>query len=433
MEDACLARHNSLTGAYSPLWPLRPTCFFICSILAAHALLRFPVPFLPALRYLSTTFLCTIDRCSPPGEDLEPAPCPPLAPHPPVMSAGYLTLSRPETTTAPLHATPTTILHASSAIVTTFSEANAIANAASTYATSCTGLSSTPTVVHVVIHTTVTIPDFYRYYKTPLSSFQPQYTALDDGSLISSVYTPNLRVSEGWLVMGGALIVFFMLSTYRAIQYTRVVKVKNKGLFYMLIMSQLIGIVVSVFFVLADFNTDIDCTATGMVKKGGVLISSTLLVTGILGTKAYRCLSNAGFVIVVLAFLRAAVVAVSGVVLAEYKGGRRFTGTCETVSESPLLPVSIVLQFLEAFFICICFMSAVFRSYRGPANHARLSLPLEEDETSSVGSNDKEHDGAQVRTIRGWWDYVPSPRGEKTTATPAPLYVKCRLARVNKP
>ena len=60
--------------------------------------------------------------------------------------------------------------------------------------------------------------------------------------------------------MGGALTVFFILSSYRAVQYTRVVKVKNKGLFYMLIVSQLIGIVVSVFFVLADFNTDIDCT-----------------------------------------------------------------------------------------------------------------------------------------------------------------------------
>ena len=59
-------------------------------------------------------------------------------------------------------------------------------------------------------------------------------------------------------------------------------------------------------------------------------------------------------------------------------------------------------------------MSAAFRSYRGPANHARLSLPLEEDDTSSVGSNDKEDDGAQVRTIRGWWDYAPSPLGEKT-------------------
>lgn len=64
-------------------------------------------------------------------------------------------------------------------------------------------------------------------------------------------------------------------------------------------------------------------------------------------------------------------------------------------------------------------MSAVFRSYRGPANHARLSLPLDEDETSSVGSNEKEDDGAHPRTTRGWWDYVPSPHGKKPTG-PSP-------------
>ena len=140
-----------------------------------------------------------------------------------------------------------------------------------------------------------------------------------------------------------------------------------------------------------------------MLKKGGVLVSSTLLVrphlcshsfprliqvqvTGILGTKAYRCLSNAGFVIVTLSLMRAAIIAVSGVVLAEYKGGRRFTGeqcpqsmstsvlrplgTCETISESPLLPLSIILQFLEACFICICCGSSSAQSV-----HNGLTLP----------------------------------------------------------
>lgn len=79
-----------------------------------------------------------------------------------------------------------------------------------------------------------------------------------------------------------------------------------------------------------------------MLKKGGALVSCTLLVwshicvsttkltivqvTGILGTKAYRCLGNAGFVIAALALMQAAMIAVSGVVLVEYRGARRFTG-----------------------------------------------------------------------------------------------------------
>ncbi|KAI0724432.1 hypothetical protein C8T65DRAFT_563474 [Cerioporus squamosus] len=215
--------------------------------------------------------------------------------------------------------------------------------------------------------------------------------------------------------MGGALGVFFLRNTYRAIQYARIVNVKNKSLFYMLAVSQAIGILVSVTFVIADFDWSLNCTAVGMLKKGGVLVSSTLLVTGILGTKAYRCLSNAGFVIVTLSLMRAAIIAVSGVVLVEYKGGRRFTGTCETIKESSLLPVSIILQFIEACFICICFLWAVYRSYRSPADHARLSLPLEEeDETSSVETNEKDDDHHARTSRRGWWDYVPNPSNQPT-------------------
>ena len=57
-----------------------------------------------------------------------------------------------------------------------------------------------------------------------------------------------------------------------------------------------------------------------------VRLDAGVKVTGILGTKAYRCLSNAGFVIVIVALIRAAIIAVSALVLVEYKGGRRFTG-----------------------------------------------------------------------------------------------------------
>lgn len=135
------------------------------------------------------------------------------------------------------------------------------ADGVSAYITPCPDRPGTPTVVHVVIHTTVTITDFARYYKTPISSFQPSYIALQDGSLISSVYQDNLHVSEGWLVMGGALSVFFLRNTYRALQYTRTVNVKNKSLFYMLVVSQAIGLIVSVIFVAADFTRTFDCTA----------------------------------------------------------------------------------------------------------------------------------------------------------------------------
>ena len=208
------------------------------------------------------------DKCAPPGECHSPAPPPPTTTSCPlpasVMSSGPLSgalttslahhsvrssTPLPSPTPASLVATATTFLAAS------------VANAFSAYVTPCPGSSAAPNVVHVVIHTTVTIPDFSRYYKVPISSFHPTYIALDDGSLISSIYTSNLAVSEGWLVMGGALGVFFLRNTYRAIQYARIVNVKNKSLFYMLAVSQAIGIVVSVTFVVADFDWTLNCTA----------------------------------------------------------------------------------------------------------------------------------------------------------------------------
>ncbi|KAI8995519.1 hypothetical protein BD414DRAFT_243872 [Trametes punicea] len=284
--------------------------------------------------------------------------------------------------------------------------------------------SGPPNVVEVVIHTTLTIRDFSRYYTVPISDFQPSYVALSDGSLISPAFLPNLRVSESWLVMGGALCMFFLINTYKSFYYCSVVDVKNKSLFYMLSASQTIGLFVSLFFVIADFDPSVDCTASGMIKKAGVLVSTTLLVRetadeklaslwhaqvpGILGTKAYRCLSSPGFVIIVLGVVRASIIATSAIVLAEYRGGRRFTGTCETVYESPLLPISVALQFVESAFICLCFMWAVYRSYRGPNDLARLSLTVQDDETSTVDMGEKEGDSHMSTTgRRGWWDYVP--------------------------
>lgn len=113
------------------------------------------------------------------------------------------------------------------------------------------------------------------------------------------------------------------------------------------------------------------------------------------------------------------------------------TGTCETVSESPWLPISTALQFVEAVFLCVCcrhlcfttqagirlhspVLWAVYKSYRSPADHARLSLQVQEDEASSVDLGDKDDgpDGGEAR--RGWWDYVPE-HGEGKTRDLGPL------------
>ncbi|KAI0639286.1 hypothetical protein C8Q77DRAFT_1044598 [Trametes polyzona] len=321
----------------------------------------------------------------------------------PALSSIFGSFHPPETTNHEHILTPTALSHPTP-------------STPAPHPTSCAKSSSSgsPNVVQVVIHTTVTIRDFSSYYTVPIADFQPSYVALSDGSLVSPIFMPNLTISESWLVMGGALCMFFLVNTYKSFMYCRAVKVKNRSLFYMLFASQAVGLFSSVFFITADFDAAVDCTATGIIKKGGVLVSTTLLIPGILGTKAYKCLSNAGFVIVVLGLIRAAIVAVTGVVLAEYRGSRRFTGTCETVHESSLLPVTIALQFVESAFICVCFMWAVYKSYRSPADHARLSLAVRDDEASTIDMGDKDDDPHAGEGRRGWWDYVPEAGESKT-------------------
>lgn len=183
------------------------------------------------------------------------------------MSSGPLSDSLSPTTLSrshhPAHTSPSTLstpTRTSQVVSDTAPFADPFANGVSAYVTACPDRPGTPNIVHVVIHTTVTIPNYARYYNTPISSFQPTYTALSDGSLVSSIYTPHLRISEGWLVMGGALFVLFLRNTYRAVQYTQTVNVKNKTLFYMLVASQMIGIMVSIFLVVAEFSGSFDCT-----------------------------------------------------------------------------------------------------------------------------------------------------------------------------
>lgn len=99
-------------------------------------------------------------------------------------------------------------------------------------------------------------------------------------------------------------------------------------------------------------------------------------MTGILGTKAYRCLNSSRVVLLILAILRLAILALMGLDLAQYQGRRRlsgqtelmlkfhfvscsylielFTGSCVSVERSKVVPVTIVLQAVESLFICGC-------------------------------------------------------------------------------
>ena len=56
-------------------------------------------------------------------------------------------------------------------------------------------------------------------------------------------------------------------------------------------------------------------------------------MTGILGTKAYRCLNSSRIVLAVLVILRLTTLGLTGLDLSQYRGRRRLSGRFELVSK----------------------------------------------------------------------------------------------------
>lgn len=127
-------------------------------------------------------------------------------------------------------------------------------------------LSPTPTPccqrkeVVVVISTTLLIPDYYRYYDTPLDSFRPRYFALADGSLITSPFIHDLRSANLSLLVTGILAMLFARNIIVSGDYIRRGKVKKKGLFWMLFLSQLVAPASFIPRILPYFNQFMACT-----------------------------------------------------------------------------------------------------------------------------------------------------------------------------
>ena len=97
----------------------------------------------------------------------------------------------------------------------------------------------------VVIHvsTTVIIQDFESYYpNTPIQSFYPIYTALSDGSLLLPPTEAKLNESNTFFILNGAILMLYLRNTLVSLRYIRRTRIKHKGLFYVLFLSQLLGL-----------------------------------------------------------------------------------------------------------------------------------------------------------------------------------------------
>ncbi|KAJ7169679.1 hypothetical protein C8R46DRAFT_994049 [Mycena filopes] len=228
--------------------------------------------------------------------------------------------------------------------------------------------------VAIEISTTVLVPDYARFYDTPVSEFHPVYLALPDGSLTTPPFMDDLARSHLSLMVTAMLASLFLRNIIVSFDYFRRATMKRRTLFVLLLCSQLLSLGLAPLLA-SYFSSSLDCTAVMSVASTTTGISLALLMTGVLGLKAYRCLDSSRFVLLVLGTFFCASTALLGLQLASIRGARRLSGGCSSVSLNPLfIRTYVLIQLAHSFFICCCFLYAVWTSRASPAARGRLSV-----------------------------------------------------------
>ncbi|KIM28427.1 hypothetical protein M408DRAFT_329488 [Serendipita vermifera MAFF 305830] len=233
----------------------------------------------------------------------------------------------------------------------------------------------------------------------PLQAYRPQYTTLADGSLLTAVYKADLFSANSRLFGVGALLTLGAINVWTCVSYIRRGRVKDKTLFYLLLASQVL-LPLCFSALLAPFFLDnVDCTIVNIVAVLSTELSYTILITGILGLKAYRCLSRSRFILVVVWVLQLSIWVLFALDIRGINSPRRISGSCGTDGSLKFIPIALVLTVVETLFLALCFLYAVWKSTLYPAAQGRLSIALSEKAPADDPRDD---------TIRrGWWDYVP--------------------------
>ncbi|KAG6836808.1 hypothetical protein H0H93_002830 [Arthromyces matolae] len=258
--------------------------------------------------------------------------------------------------------------------------------------------------VIINLSTSLVIPDYSLYYSGPLESFQPSFYGLDDGSLVAPPFVEDLSGANLSLLVNGILIMLFIRNIVVSGDYLRRVKIKKKTLFYILFLSQILAPISLIPVIASSFSQSLNCTAvvavSGIVATG----SLALLITGILGVKAYKCLNNSRLVLAILALFQCA----SGIIVlldtVATRGDRRLTGSCVRISNLFYTRIVVWIQLLESLFICCCFMYACWKSRGSSAARGRISLQLSIDDMPIEVPTDTSD---RPNNLRGWWDYIP--------------------------
>lgn len=123
--------------------------------------------------------------------------------------------------------------------------------------------------VVIELSTTVTIDHFRKFYDGPIDSFTPSFVALADGSLVNPPLLDDMKASALKLAVTSSLFIFFLNNTLTATFYLYRGSVKNKTLFYLLLSSQVLGLVGVNFLLVPFFYALADCTLYVILTRYG--------------------------------------------------------------------------------------------------------------------------------------------------------------------
>ncbi|KAG2061993.1 hypothetical protein BDR06DRAFT_1016013 [Suillus hirtellus] len=279
-------------------------------------------------------------------------------------------------------------------------------------------MDSRPSPTHTIF--TITLPD-----PSTLSCNSSIYHSLANGSiLVAPLFFDDLAATYLSLVIMGSIFTIFARNITLSAAFLWSGRVRKKSLLYTLFLSQLLAPVAILSLLIAQFHPHLDCKIIMRLAVATAGISFSLLMSGILGVKAYRCLDNSRLVLVVLVALRTAAIVLLALDLASLNSYRSLAGRCYRPSD-PISYAFIILLFVESLFICLCFLYAVWKSRGSTAVRGRITVSLSLDNVADPHLDTRKESIGSHKTTqsRRWWDYVP------TVDHPTPFYPRSRRTR----
>ncbi|KZW02291.1 hypothetical protein EXIGLDRAFT_484471 [Exidia glandulosa HHB12029] len=254
--------------------------------------------------------------------------------------------------------------------------------------------SSGSSYIDYALSTTIRITSF----PTPTLPATPSYLpALPDGTLMTPLYAHHARDASVLLFSAALFGVVFLRNIAVAYRYIRRISARDKTLFYLLFFSQIWGPVACAALLIPLASKTASCTAVNIVAVGSAEMSFSVLVSGILGIKAYRCLNRSRAVLAAICLTQVTAWILTAFDLPHLGSTRSLADICTFKNDLRLLPTAFILSSIETLvFVSMCFGYAVWHASKRSANLGRISLDVSTTRA------------APEPALRGWWDYAPS-------------------------